>query len=268
MDAAGRGRGALGRTLDLGRDTIARWLFPVVLVVAWQIASSLGWLDHAFFPAPASLVAITWEDIQSGKLARDSLASVQRLLAGLGIGGVVGIALGLAMAVFRPIDMMFGALVQVLRAIPPITWIGFSILWFGLGSPSAIFLITLGVVFPILLNTYAGVRQVDAIYLRAAHNLGARGGMLFREVILPAALPSVMTGLRVAIGLGWILVVVGELVAVPNGLGETLMRAQDYGQVDRMLAYMLVIGLYGYLSDLLVMRLTRHLLRWQRGIDS
>lgn len=256
------------RALRAGQDVVGRWLFPLALVVAWQMAVDAHWLDHAFFPAPSSLIAIAWEDILSGKLARDSLASIQRLLWGMAIGVGSGVGLGLTMALWRPVDMMFGALVQVLRAIPPITWIGFSILWFGLGSKPAVFLISLGIVFPMLINTYAGVKQVDLIYLRAAHNLGARGWMLFKDVILAAALPSILTGLRVSVGLGWILVVVGELVAVPNGLGETLMRAQDYAQVDRMLCYMLVIGLYGYLSDLLVVRLTRYLLRWQRGIEA
>jgi NitT/TauT family transport system permease protein len=249
-------------------DVIVRWWFPLLLIVLWELALRFGLLDHSFFPAPSSLAVIAWRDLASGKLLVDSIASIQRLAAGMSIGLVVGIGLGLSMALWRPFDLMLGSLVQVLRAIPPITWIGFSILWFGLGSKPAIFLIALGVVFPILLNTYAGVKQVDQIYLRAAHNLGARGWMLFKDVVLSAALPSILTGLRVAMGLGWILVVVSELIAVPSGLGNTLMRAQDYGLVDRMLAYMLVIGLFGYLSDLLVMRLTRYLLRWQRSMEA
>jgi NitT/TauT family transport system permease protein len=175
--------------------------------------------------------------------------------------------LGLFMAMWRPVDAMLSALVQIVRAIPPITWIGFSILWFGIGTKPAIFLITLGTVFPMLINTYDGVRQVDAIYLRAARNLGAKRWMLFKNVILSAALPTILTGLRVSIGLGWILMVVGELIAVPNGLGATLMRAQDYNQVDRMLAYMIVIGLYGFLSDILLVRASHYLLRWQRGME-
>jgi len=118
-----------------------------------------------------------------------------------------------------------------------------------------------------LINTYDGVRQVDELYIRAAMNLGAKRRMLFWNVILSAALPNILTGLRVSIGLAWILMVVGELIAVPNGLGQTLMRAQDYNQVDRMLAYMIVIGLYGFLSDLLLVQISNYLLRWQRGLE-
>jgi len=246
---------------------LERWWFPLLLLSVWEFAVARGVLDHSFFPAPSSMVAVMWEDILSGKLASDSWASFQRFAAGLFLGSVIGVMLGLFMAMWRPVDAMLSALVQIVRAIPPITWIGFSILWFGIGTKPAIFLITLGTVFPMLINTYDGVRQVDAIYLRAARNLGAKRWMLFKDVILSAALPTILTGLRVSIGLGWILMVVGELIAVPNGLGATLMRAQDYNQVDRMLAYMIVIGLYGFLSDILLVRASHYLLRWQRGME-
>lgn len=247
--------------------SLVRAALPLGILLLWELAVRVGWIEARLFPAPSSLVTEIWKDLLSGKLAKDSSASLVRLISGLSIGVVLGVSVGMTMAMSRIADMLLGFPIQVLRAIPPITWIGFSILWFGLGNKPAIFLISLGVVFPMLLNTYGGVKQVDMIYLRAAHNLGARGWMLFSRVVLPAALPSVLTGLRVSVGLAWILMVVGELVAVPSGLGDTLMRAQDYGQTDRMLAYMLLIGFYGSLSDLIVVALTRHLLRWQRGIE-
>lgn len=255
----------IAKGLIAGSQVAARWLFPIGFILLWEIAVAFGVIDPHFFPAPSSLLKGTWADIISGKLASDSWASFQRVLAGLAIGVLTGVSLGMLMAVWRPIDAMLGVTVQVLRAIPPITWIGFSILWFGLGSRPAIFIIAIGVVFPMLISTYQGVRQVDLIYVRAARNLGASGWMFFKDVILAAALPSILTGLRVSIGLAWILMVVGELVAVSTGLGATLMRAQDYNQTDRMLAYMLVIGFYGYLSDLALNALSRYLLRWQRS---
>src|SRR5690348_8145677 len=192
------------RVLERSRGAIERWWFPVLLLVLWEVAVRRGWLDHSFFPAPTAMIAVMWEDLTSGKLTNDALASFQRFATGLLIGSVLGIALGLFMAIWRPVDSMLTALVQIIHAIPPITWIGFSILWFGIGTKSAIFLIVLGTVFPMLLNTYAGVRQVDAIYLRAARNLGARRWLLFKNVILAAALPNILTGLRVSIGLAWI----------------------------------------------------------------
>lgn len=249
------------------RTGLLRWVFPALFIVIWQLAVNHGLIDSQFFPAPSSLARALWLDVVSGKLADDSVASVERVVAGLAIGVFVGVGFGLVMAVWRFADIMFGVSVQILRAIPPIAWIGFSILWFGLGSKPAIFLIALGVVFPMLISTYQGVRQVDLIYIRAARNLGANNWQFFKDIILPAALPSVMTGLRVSVGLAWILMVVGELVAVSTGLGATLIRAQDYNQVDRMLSYMLVIGFCGYLSDLAVTHLSAYLLRWQRVVD-
>lgn len=248
-------------------EFLERFWFLASLLLLWEYAVRVGWLDHSFFPAPTSMLQVMWGDILSGKLANDSWASFQRFILGLCLGSIIGVALGLVTAMFRTVDLMLGSIIQILRAIPPITWIGFSILWFGIGTKPAIFLIALGTSFPMLLNTYSGVRQVDSIYLRAAHNLGAKRMMLFFDVVLPAALPSILTGLRVSIGLAWILMVVGELVAVPNGLGETLMRAQDYNQVDRMLAYMIVIGLLGYISDILLMLVSNRVLRWQRNAE-
>jgi NitT/TauT family transport system permease protein len=240
---------------------------PVALLVLWEIAVHAGLIQARFFPAPSALFSELRADLLSGKLLVDTASSLYRLAWGLSIGVVLGIAIGMAMALWREVDAALGVTVQVLRAIPPITWIGFSILWFGLGNRPAIFLIVLGTIFPMLLSTYAGVKQVDQIYLRAARNLGAHGFLLFRDVVLAAALPSILTGLRVSLGLAWILMVVGELIAVPAGLGDTLMRAQDYDQTDRMLGYMILIGFYGYLSDLLLEAVSRRLLRWQRGIE-
>ena len=248
-------------------EALLQWLSPVVLLAVWELAVVRGWLDHQFIPSPSAMIAVAWHDIQSGDMLQNALGSLERLTWGLLIGTVSGVMLGLAMALWRPVHAILNGPVQVVRAIPPIAWIGFAILWFGLGTKPAVFLIALGAVFPVLLNTYAGVRQIDLIYMRAAAMLGARGTMLFKDIIFAAALPSILTGLRVSVGIAWVLVVVGELVGSPNGLGAALMRAQDYQQTDRMLAYMLAIGLFGYFSDALVMRLSRYLLRWQRGMD-
>jgi NitT/TauT family transport system permease protein len=252
------------RGLSVGRQALSRWIFPVLFIAIWEVAVRYEWIDPHFFPGPTMLLNGAWADIVSGDLADASWASFQRMIIGLAIGSFIGVGVGLMMGVWRPVDNALSVMVQVLRAIPPITWIGFSILWFGLGAKPAIFIIVIGVIFPMLIATYQGVRQVDQIYVRAARNLGATGWMFFKDVILAAALPSVLTGLRVSIALAWILMVVGELIAVSVGLGATLMRAQDYNQVDRMLAYMLVIGFYGFLSDLAVNRLSGYLLRWQR----
>ena len=159
-------------------------------------------------------------------------------------------------------------LLQVLRPIPPIAYIPLSILWFGLGNPPAVFLIAIGAFFPVLINTITGVRAVDNIYLRAAHNLGASQFTIFRRVILPAATPYILSGMRIAIGTAFIVVIVAEMIAVNNGLGFRILEAREYFWSDKIIAGMLSIGLIGLAIDTLVNRLNNHLLRWHRGLET
>ena len=156
-------------------------------------------------------------------------------------------------------------MLQVLRPIPPIAYIPLAILWFGLGNPPAFFLISLGAFFPVLMNTIAGVRQVDNIYLRAARNLGASRTTLFVSVILPAATPMILTGMRVGVGVAFICVIVAEMIAVNNGLGFRILEAREFFWSDKIIAGMLTIGLLGLVIDTGMDRLNRHLLRWHRG---
>jgi NitT/TauT family transport system permease protein len=158
-------------------------------------------------------------------------------------------------------------LVQLLRPIPPIAYIPLSMLWFGLGNPPAIFLIAIGAFFPLLMNTIAGVRQVDGIYLRAARNLGAGGSTMFRRVILPAAVPYILTGMRIGVGTAFIVVIVSEMIAVNNGLGFRINEAREYFWSDKIIAGMITIGLLGLSIDWAMNKLNNHLLRWHRGLE-
>jgi NitT/TauT family transport system permease protein len=158
-------------------------------------------------------------------------------------------------------------LFQLLRPIPPIAYIPMSMLWFGLGNPPAIFLIALGAFFPVLMNTIAGVRQVDGIYLRAARNLGASGTTMFLRVILPAAVPYILTGMRIGIGTAFIVVIVAEMIAVNNGLGFRISEAREYFWSDKIIAGMITIGLLGLAIDVGMNKLNNHLLRWHRGLE-
>jgi NitT/TauT family transport system permease protein len=158
-------------------------------------------------------------------------------------------------------------ILQVLRPIPPIAFIPLAILWFGLGNPPALFLIALGAFFPVLVNTVAGVRSVDAIYLRAARNLGADELTVFRRVMLPAAMPYVLAGMRIGIGIAFIVVIVAEMTAVNRGLGYRILEAREYFWSDKIIAGMITIGILGLAIDGLMGRLNARVLRWHRGID-
>jgi NitT/TauT family transport system permease protein len=186
---------------------------------------------------------------------------------GFAVGACLALPLGLLMGASPRIYNWLNPLVQVLRPIPPIAYIPLAILWFGLGNPPAIFLIAVGAFFPVLINTIAGVRQVDGIYLRAARNLGASQATMFIRVILPASVPYILSGVRIGIGTAFIVVIVSEMIAVNNGLGFRILEAREYFWSDKIIAGMISIGMLGLAIDIGVNKLNNHLVRWHRGLE-
>jgi NitT/TauT family transport system permease protein len=261
---------------------------PIVAIGLWQWVVMHGWVNEKILPTPrevaekwvAYLLPLQtfeqfakdtghgwWAWAMSGELIVDSMGSMYRVLVGFLVGAGLALPLGLAMGASQAVYSWFNPLVQVLRPIPPIAYIPLSILWFGLGNPPAIFLIALGAFFPVLMNTIAGVRQVDGIYLRAARNLGAGRGTMFMRVILPAAVPYILTGVRVGIGTAFIVVIVAEMIAVNNGLGYRILEGREYFWSAKIMAGMITIGLLGLAIDIAMNRLNNHLLRWHRGLE-
>ncbi len=246
----------------------ARLPSPQILPPPSQVF--LKWVEYAKPTAPHNAAKdgsyVAW--IFSGELWHDAFASMQRVLIGFAIGGGLALPLGLVMGASQTIYKFCNPLLQVLRPIPPIAYIPLSILWFGLGNPPAYFLISLGAFFPVLVNTISGVRNVDGIFLRAARNLGARGFTMFWRVILPAATPYILTGVRVGIGVAFIVVIVAEMIAVNSGLGYRILEAREFFWSDKIIAGMMSIGLLGLGLDTLMERLNSYLLRWHRGADA
>jgi NitT/TauT family transport system permease protein len=243
-------------------------VMPVLVLLGWELICRLGLVSPIMLPAPTA-VAVKWFSwLQSGELLDDMTGSLYRVVAGFLLGAGLALPLGLFMGSSPRIYDYFNPVIQVLRPIPPIAWIPMSILWFGLGNPPAIFLISLGAFFPVLMNTIAGVRNVDGIYLRAARNLGAGQAVIFRRVILPAATPYILAGIRIGIGTAFIVVIVSEMIAVNNGLGYRILEAREFMWSDKIIAGMFTIGLLGLAIDLGMNSLNNYLLRWQRGLDS
>lgn len=257
---------------------------PVALVALWQAAASLGWVNAQVLPSPVAVVQrwvayllpqapydpsagswLAWA--VSGELIVDSLGSMWRVTSGFVVGAGLALPLGLLMGASPRVFALMNPLVQVLRPIPPIAYIPLAILWFGLGNPPAVFLIAIGAFFPVLINTIAGVRHVDGIYIRAARNLGANQRTLFLRVMLPAAVPHILSGVRIGIGTAFIVVIVAEMIAVNNGLGFRILEAREYFWSDKIVAGMITIGLLGLAIDMGVTRLNNHLLRWHRGLE-
>ena len=256
---------------------------PVVVVAIWQAVAMLGWVNPQVLPSPLAVLErwiayllplqphsegswLAWAF--SGELIVDSLTSLYRVAVGFVIGAGLALPLGLAMGASARAYAWFNPLVQILRPIPPIAYIPLAILWFGLGNPPAVFLIALGAFFPVLMNTIAGVRHVDGIYLRAARNLGASQRTLFVRVILPAAVPYILSGVRIGIGTAFIVVIVSEMIAVNNGLGYRILEAREYFWSDKIMAGMITIGMLGLAIDVGMNRLNNHLLRWHRGLEN
>jgi NitT/TauT family transport system permease protein len=265
--------GALARSL----------LVPVGLLLLWEGISRAGWVTPLILPSPTAVALRWWSYLApaepyappeswlawalSGELPHDAATSLLRIAAGFLLGAGLALPLGLVMGA-RPLAyQLLNPVLQVLRPIPPIAYIPLAILWFGLGNPPALFLISLGAFFPVLMNTIAGVRSVDAIFIRAARNLGAGEWTLFRRIMIPAAMPYILTGVRVGIGVAFIVVIVAEMIAVNSGLGYRILEAREYFWSDKVIAGMATIGLCGLGIDLGMSRLNGWLLRWHRGVE-
>jgi NitT/TauT family transport system permease protein len=258
---------------------------PLLAIVLWQSVASAGLVNPQVLPSPIAvwhkwveyLLPLApfadysgggwWSWAFSGELVVDTLTSLYRVVVGFAIGAALALPLGLAMGASPVVYAWMNPLVQILRPIPPIAYIPLAILWFGLGNPPAVFLIALGAFFPVLMNTIAGVRQVDGIYLRASRNLGAGRLTVFYRVILPAAVPYILSGVRIGIGTAFIVVIVSEMIAVNNGLGFRILEAREYFWSDKIIAGMITIGMLGLAIDIGVNRLNNYLLRWHRGLE-
>jgi NitT/TauT family transport system permease protein len=265
------------------RGTLHGAIVPLLLLLLWEACSRAGFFSPVVLPAPSAVALKWWAYLLpaqpreagqgwltwalSGELPHDAWSSLFRVVAGFLIGGGLALPLGLLMGANRRLHDLMNPLVQILRPIPPIAYIPLSILWFGLGNPPALFLIALGAFFPVLMNTIAGVRQVDGLYLRAARNLGAGPWTIFRRVILPAATPYILAGVRIGIGTAFIVVIVSEMIAVNDGLGFRILEAREFMWSDKIIAGMITIGLLGLAIDVGVSRLNAHLLRWHRGLE-
>lgn len=248
-----------------------RWALVLPLLVAagfllaWDLWVRLS--GSPIFPKPFEVVLGIIELARKGLLFKYIVASLFRVTMGFGLAVVVGVPLGLLLGWFHRLYFAFNPMIQVFRPISPIAWIPVAILWFGVDDRAPIFLIFLASVFPITVSAMAAVQNIQQVYLRAARNFGLQDVELFRRVILPATLPQVLTGIRIALGVAWLVVVAAEMIAVTSGLGYLIIDARNAGKrYDLVVAGMVMIGLIGLALDLLVRRLEKFdEVRWGYG---
>jgi NitT/TauT family transport system permease protein len=249
-------------------------LLPIALVAAWQLGGTNGALFGGALPTPDRVwnAWVQWAfgtptfglNPYVGTWTQNVLFSAERVAKGFALAILVGVPLGIAIGWSRLVADIVDPTIQWLRPIPITAWLPISIAIFGIRDFGAIFLITLGAFYPIVINTTQGARDVDKNWIRAALMMGASPWATLRRVVLPAAMPSIFTGLRIGLGIGWTAVIVAEMVAVKSGLGYVLWDAYYVGRMDIVLADMISIGLLGYLSDRLIVALEHWVLKWRR----
>jgi len=228
-----------------------------LLLLAWHGVCRLGWVD-ADTPTPTQTLGALVQLIRSDRLWTDCIASLFRVSWGFFLAAGVAIPLGLWVGWSTRGFVALNPIVQGLRPISPIAWIPFAILWFGIGDKAGIFLIFYAAFFPITVGTMAAVRHISLVHRRSAENFGLRGMQLFRRVVLPAALPQILTSLRIALGVAWLVIVAAEMVGMDSGLGYLINDARNMGKrYDLVAATMIVIGMIGILLDALIRRLER-----------
>ncbi len=256
------------RTYERARAIVLGAGFPILLIFLWHLAVIAT--GTRLVPSPRQVAVMMWDfafggiydDAFSGTILTHILKSVQRVYGGFLLAAAIGIPLGLLIGRIKVLQDLLDPTISLLRPIPVTAWLPLSMIFFGLGPNAAIFLVFLGAFYPILLNTTFGVRSVDVRLFEAAAMLGCSGSAMFRQVVLPAALPSIFNGLRIAHGFAWILIVVGEMTGVPTGLGSVIMDGRTLSRTDLVVTGMIVIGALGFLTDRIIVALSNRLLRW------
>jgi sulfonate transport system permease protein len=245
--------------------SIERLAGVVLFFAAWQIASSAGWLTPKVLAGPNTVLSVGWDYLKNGTLENALWASLQRVLWGIGIGVPLGVVLALFSGLTRAGDDVIDNNVQMLRFVPIIGLQPLLILWLGLGETAKISLIVLGVMFPIYINTTSAIRTMNPGYRELGDVVGLGRFALIRRVIIPAALPGFLVGLRMAAAVAWLLLVFAEQLNATSGIGYLMIRAQTFFQTDVIVLCLITYAILGLIFDGLIRALERRLLRWQPG---
>jgi sulfonate transport system permease protein len=243
-------------------QALTQWALPAAIIMSWEAASLAGLISSRVLPAPTDVVAAGWKILLNGELIKNIWISFWRAIAGFVIGGGIGFALGLANGLSRRSERVFDSTLQMIRNIPHLALIPLVILWFGIDETAKIFLVALGVFFPIYINTQHGIRTVDPQLIEMARTYGISGTALFWRVLLPGALPSIFVGLRFALGIMWLTLIVAETVAASSGIGYMAMQAREFLLVDVVVLSILIYALLGKLADSTARVFERLCLAW------
>ncbi|MFL1377616.1 MULTISPECIES: ABC transporter permease [unclassified Nocardiopsis] len=259
---SGRGaaRPALGRLRIL--------LGPVLFVALWQLGSVTGVIPERTLAAPTTVLATGYDLVASGQLQEHLLVSLRRAMTGLAIGVSLGVVLAVVAGLFRLGEDIVDGPMQILRAIPGLALVPLAIVWFGIGEEVKVFLVVFGTTFPVYVNMHAAIRGVDPRYAELARTVGLGRLGLIRRVILPGSLPGFFVGLRFAVSISWLVLVVSEQINATSGIGFLMNQARSFAQTDVIVVGLAVYGLLGLGSDLLVRFIERKVLSWRRTFEA
>jgi len=245
------------------RDRLLYLISPIGLLLVWQILVQLGFGDRRFIPTPSDIAVRFWELSADGELAINLLATLWRVVAGFVIGVVPAIAIGLLMAMSRPVRIFFDPLIAALFPIPKVALMPLLLLAFGFGDASKIAVVAIGVFFPAIVNTYAGAANIEKIYWDVARNYGASTYVLFTRIVFFGALPMIFAGLRIAIAVAFIVLVAAEFVSTKVGIGYMIWNSWELLQVDSMFVGIVVIGLLGLVTSALLQEIEHKVIPWK-----
>ena len=248
-------------------DHLLPWALPILLVVIWELGARSGLIAARVLPAPSAVALAFWVNLENGALVHHTLISTQRALYGLLIGGGLGFVLGVINGASVLSEKLTDSSLQMLRNVPHLAIIPLVILWFGIDESAKIFLVAIGVLFPIYLNTFHGIRMVDRGLIEMGRIYGLSPLALYARVILPGALPSILVGLRYALGIMWLTLIVAETISAQSGIGYMTMNAREFLQTDVVLLGIIIYALLGKLADMATRWLERRALAWHPGFQ-
>ncbi|EFA69065.1 alkanesulfonate transporter permease subunit [Cylindrospermopsis raciborskii S07] len=246
-------------------QSIIPWLVPGLIITIWQLLSSLGVIPNRILPAPLAVIAAAIKMGASGELFRNIGISAARAISGFLLGGSIGFSLGLINGIWPIAEKLIDTSIQMLRNIPNLALIPLVILWFGIGDEARLFLVSLGVMFPIYLNTFHGIRSVDPGLIEMGRIYGLTPWGLFWRIILPGAMSSILVGVRFSLGIMWLTLIVAETIAADSGIGYMAMNAREFMQTDVVVLSILIYACFGKLADVIAKSLERYWLQWNPG---
>ena len=244
------------------------WILPAAVLVVWELLARIGFIPPSVLPAPTAVAAALGRVVRSGELLDNIAISFWRASIGFLIGGTVGFAFGLANGLSRFSEALTDTTLQMVRNVPHLALIPLVILWFGIDESAKLFLVALGVFFPIYINTLAGIRSVDPQLVEMGRTYGMNGRELFTKVILPGALPSIFVGVRFGLGIMWLTLIVAETIAASSGIGHMAMQAREFMMTDVVVLSILIYALLGKLADTIARVLERRTLSWNPAFEN